>query len=112
MWKYLLTAFFVLSVTGGLWSLIRSSRIRSRLRTTTGLVPDDVLRWANETIDGGGFTWTKILREESDRFVLAVIKPLPPLVRRGTPPHEVVAVEKADGRIHTIPKEGYGIGIK
>ncbi len=112
MWKYLLTALFLLSVTGGLWGLIRSSRLRSRLWTTTGLVPADVLRWANDTLEGGGFTWTKILREESDRFVLAVIKPLPPLVRRGTPPHEVVAVEKADGRIHSIPKDGYGIGIK
>jgi hypothetical protein len=114
MWTKILVLWLGLNVAVASFVLLRQAVRRVRLRQQTSFRLADLVTWANENIHGAGFTRAKVLSEEQERFVVAVIKPLPPRTK-GTPPYCVCQVSKRkdnQSRISEIAKAGYGIGIK
>ena len=103
---------FALCFVAGVLSLINNYWLKSSLEKSTGLSLSDVIQWANENINAGGFDKARVLKDEENRVVVAVIKP-PKTQSKGTPEYSVCEVSKSPkGVISVLPRSDYGIGIK
>jgi hypothetical protein len=110
-WLYVILGVMFLGVLFTAFERGRQGRRIARMEQVTGLSEADVLHWANNHVTGVEHLRIMVLRDEPDRFVIAIIQKSD-ATRRGAPPHIVCAVSKEGRNIQEIEGRGYGMGIK
>ncbi len=110
-WLYVILGVMLLGVLFTAFDRVRQGRRIARMEQVTGLSEADLLRWANDRKPGVEHLRITVLRDERDRFVIAIIQKSD-ATRRGAPPHIVCAVSKEGRSVQEIEGRGYGLGIK
>jgi hypothetical protein len=110
-WLYVVLGVMLLVVLFTAFDRLRQGRRIARMGQVTGFSEADLLRWANDEKPGVEHRRVMVLRDEPDRFIIAIIQKSE-ASRRGAPPHIVCAVSKEGRAVWEIEGRGYGLGIK
>jgi hypothetical protein len=110
-WLYVILGVMLVGVLLMAYDRVRQERRKARMAQVTGVTEADLLRWADNEKPGIEHLRIMVLRDEPDRFVIAIIQKSD-ATRRGAPPHIVCAVSKEGRMVEEIAGRGYGLGIK
>lgn len=112
--EYLLFGLLFINIMSMCYYFIHKSWHNWHFRQLTTLSHQDVLRWGNTQFQDKNYNSLRIMEEDSDYFVVALLQPLP-RNSRGTPPHDFFKVYKdrhRESQIENFSEYPGGLGIK